>query len=361
MREWIELELEVLTPAFISGANQKAVDLRAASIRGLLRWWWRATVGNTFTSAEKLLQQESEIFGSAEKRLKSRIAVEVSIHQQKLMERAKRLPSSGMQFSYRIGATVGKADILPYLAYGPVRPLKRDEIRDGRALDPAFNDPEGKALKGPVPIRPALAPGSSFTVCLAWFPDALQQDQVRQLVRAACAWVTLGGIGARSRKGFGQLEKKDLDSSSRALRSKAEDWWREARSDWLRNGAEIQNSLPPFPQLAYRRIIMTRPLNQGWPYVLGCLGMFYKQTLVPELKKSGLPWLRGTASDRRASSILLGVLREDARNLRGVICILPCARNGNPPAQNELKAVKSFLEAMKNSSLDCTKWANPGR
>ncbi len=43
MRAAFETTLELVTPAFLAGAGQEAedCDLRPATLRGLLRWWWR--------------------------------------------------------------------------------------------------------------------------------------------------------------------------------------------------------------------------------------------------------------------------------------------------------------------------------
>ncbi|MDI3498463.1 type III-B CRISPR module RAMP protein Cmr1, partial [Archaeoglobus sp.] len=34
--------LEAITPVFMRGANQSKAEIRAASIKGLMRWWFRA-------------------------------------------------------------------------------------------------------------------------------------------------------------------------------------------------------------------------------------------------------------------------------------------------------------------------------
>jgi hypothetical protein len=48
--------IEFLTPAFSAGANQAKAELRPASIRGALRWWFRALGGS--------LEEEESWFGS---------------------------------------------------------------------------------------------------------------------------------------------------------------------------------------------------------------------------------------------------------------------------------------------------------
>ena len=48
--------LEFLTPCFCAGAEQSVAEVRAPSIRGKLRWWFRVVGGGA--------SQEAEVFGS---------------------------------------------------------------------------------------------------------------------------------------------------------------------------------------------------------------------------------------------------------------------------------------------------------
>jgi len=65
------LKLKTITPMFGGSATPREVDqenpVRAASVRGHLRFWWRATAGGQYTSAEKLFEAEEQIWGSAER------------------------------------------------------------------------------------------------------------------------------------------------------------------------------------------------------------------------------------------------------------------------------------------------------
>ncbi|MCS7304965.1 MAG: type III-B CRISPR module RAMP protein Cmr6, partial [Thermoguttaceae bacterium] len=62
--EWT-CTLELVTPAFLAGAKQNASDceLRPATLRGLLRWWWR-TMHAGHVDARTLAQLESAVWGS---------------------------------------------------------------------------------------------------------------------------------------------------------------------------------------------------------------------------------------------------------------------------------------------------------
>lgn len=74
----ITLELEAITPSYISigGAdkgNIKNEGLRSQSLRGLMRWWFRAVVGGMVSSYSILRNKENEVFGSTN--MKSKVIV----------------------------------------------------------------------------------------------------------------------------------------------------------------------------------------------------------------------------------------------------------------------------------------------
>jgi len=59
----ITFECEVVTPMFLAGADGKTPELRPPSIKGLMRFWWRAMNGHL--SLENLKEKESDIFGGS--------------------------------------------------------------------------------------------------------------------------------------------------------------------------------------------------------------------------------------------------------------------------------------------------------
>ena len=62
--ETITFECEVITPMFLAGADGKTPELRPPSIKGAMRFWWRAMNGHL--SIEELREKESAIFGGSE-------------------------------------------------------------------------------------------------------------------------------------------------------------------------------------------------------------------------------------------------------------------------------------------------------
>ena len=62
----VEFDIEVVTPMFLGGANTTDAELRVPSIKGMLRFWWRATCW--IESLEKMKKEEAEIFGSTDQK-----------------------------------------------------------------------------------------------------------------------------------------------------------------------------------------------------------------------------------------------------------------------------------------------------
>lgn len=59
----VTFECEVITPMFLGNANPREAELRPPSIKGAMRFWWRAMNGHL--SIEDLRTREGEIFGSS--------------------------------------------------------------------------------------------------------------------------------------------------------------------------------------------------------------------------------------------------------------------------------------------------------
>lgn len=57
----IMFECEIITPMFLAGADGRYPEIRPSSIKGSLRFWWRAMNGNL--DIKELRRQEENIFG----------------------------------------------------------------------------------------------------------------------------------------------------------------------------------------------------------------------------------------------------------------------------------------------------------
>jgi CRISPR-associated protein Cmr1 len=179
--ETLRLEIEVITPMFGGGHTPREVDeacpVRAASIRGHLRFWWRATAGARYSTPEKLFEAESALWGAAATFQESGSGPgSVSLHVEVTAQGApvKYSQLAGDRRGPRRGPGLG------YLLF----PFKDEKGGDGQP-----GAPEAVGRRG-VHFRLRLC-----------YP----QQNAAEVQDALLAWLTLGGVGARTRRGCGAL------------------------------------------------------------------------------------------------------------------------------------------------------------
>ncbi len=188
---------KVITPLFGGGAIPQQPDevtvIRASEIRGLLRFWWRATRGGQFDgSLEAMRKVEEAIWGSAGGKGKagpSPIAIAVRV----LQEGRPDIPFEVIRKKGKIRVQPRQGSIVPPYAAFSLQP-KKEDAHVGMEL-------------------PGVYVGVAFELIIH-FPEA-----VRQEVEAALwAWETFGGVGARTRRGFGALQLGAIQENGQALK-----------------------------------------------------------------------------------------------------------------------------------------------
>jgi CRISPR-associated protein Cmr1 len=177
--ERVELALELVTPVLGGAAVPRTIDevdiVRVPSIRGQLRFWWRALNAQRFTTATDLYKEESKLFGRAADDQGGRSPVELRAR----FDKDGEIDRSDIKLS-GAGATPG--------AY---------------ALFPA------RAEAGGTPPAPRRKPGTQFTLELRAPADRL--EELRPVLRA---WILFGGYGSRTRRGLGSLTVTGADKAS---------------------------------------------------------------------------------------------------------------------------------------------------
>ncbi|MGQ9859915.1 MAG: type III-B CRISPR module RAMP protein Cmr1 [Thermodesulfobacteriota bacterium] len=339
----LELELEFLTPCFLSGADQRAVEMRPQSVKGVIRWWWRATAPSPNFSLERMKEQEALLFGSAELKLKSPLLVDVQS-----TGRMNVTDYGGHPWACGTKVRSGKheVDALHYLAYGPVATVgKQEKTQDGRALDPKFNDHRsGRARSGLVLKRPAFSSGHNFSVSFTWRKESLTDGQQESLFQALAAWLTFGGLGSRSRKGWGALDLARVTGTPDALVKKALDKIDNYRKSFRMDGAGELEQLRPWPDVWKRRLCFKGSPQQDWKAALGEAGHEYKELKGAVSKQNR--WIFGTADPRRASSVFVTVKKDEKGKLVGYIWAFPCTPDVAPHGGN-IGAWKALLSAVR--------------
>jgi len=82
-------EVEAITPIFMRGADQRCAEIRASSIKGLMRWWFRALAGNYFgNDIVGLKKVEDYVFGSTGGR--SRVILSLELDDKNNLEYDKK-------------------------------------------------------------------------------------------------------------------------------------------------------------------------------------------------------------------------------------------------------------------------------
>jgi CRISPR-associated protein Cmr1 len=157
----------VVTPMFLSGADQNHAELRLPSFKGALRFWWRALAAKHFgNDLQKLRDAEDMQFGSTRTGA-SRVRMRLSDKSIKTQEQTRFTRNSWQG----------------YVGYGLI-------------------DKPGQTT------RICIQPNSYFTVQLIC--SRCDDDQCRSLRKALVALGLFGGLGSRSRNGWGSITLESL-------------------------------------------------------------------------------------------------------------------------------------------------------
>ncbi len=163
----IIVQLETITPLFLYGAKQDEPEFRSPPFRGMMRYWFRAlaggVLGDSNEALKKLREAEAQVFGSPDdKHGQSAVWVRLSASDYNRHYKTRVLPHRGDTWTNYLGKT-----------------LK--------------NYP-----------KPAIPPGVRATLTLTLKPNtAIPKLEIA--LWSLLVGLTLGGIGKRSRRGFGSL------------------------------------------------------------------------------------------------------------------------------------------------------------
>ncbi len=196
--EKVSFTCETITPMFLAGADSRTPELRPPSIKGAMRFWWRALHGHL--SLKELKEKESRIFGG----------------------------TGGVQARSCFSIRVHSAGRLEVTDARPV-PHKRFNI-------PALNVGEQFKVTFSMHDRPKDKNGIVlFTL-----------DQLRNLFLLTCY---LGGFGKRVRRGFGSVDVIEINESRDAIPQNIN----------LENIHKLIQSFSPHYSLGDERISFTFP------------------------------------------------------------------------------------------------------
>ncbi len=184
-------EIELITPMFGGGVEPRVNDpsfpIRPTAIRGQLRFWWRATRGRQFADALALWLREEEIFGST--RFPSPVRVTVALD-----------PKTPPEF-----VDAGKVDRAKYVLFAPFERLLCEGLKFTVTVTWLSVEPLSRQRRA-LNVQLAKAKQPLLPAEVADITDDLRD--------AVWAWVNLGGLGGRTRRGCGSLRCQELAPKS---------------------------------------------------------------------------------------------------------------------------------------------------
>ena len=191
MRMTIDVTYRVVTPLFCAGVDRKkGPELRLPSFKGVLRYWWRALAWSRYDGDLAVLRQrEDRLFGSADAG-QSRILLRL------IPATRPETVARGDVLTVSASSSPPVGDGARYLGYGLMEAFasSRKETRAGQL--------QRACLRSPV--------DSPFDFTVQMRVRGLGDRELGSLTNALIALGTLGGMGARSRRGYGSLALQSL-------------------------------------------------------------------------------------------------------------------------------------------------------
>ncbi|TKH43944.1 type III-B CRISPR module RAMP protein Cmr1 [Paenibacillus terrae] len=272
-------EIKIVTPMFGGSSEPGKVDeafpVRSSSIRGHLRFWWRATRGAAFEDVNELRRHEVAIFGDTHSPSRVKIWVESS-HKPEITE-AREINKNkqvrpGQGPAYRFKNFLPPYAVFPYTSNNKIRTLRKFTF----TLHVQYSD---------------YIPTAKDKVQDNLFPDI---EALKKEVEAALwAWINFGGIGNRTRRGCGSLFCEDFSPKLGENYVSNKDWYAKKQIDYglkLYSYKEREKWKQEWPTLPKEIHIQTydRDLSLAWKTVIEIYKNFrafkagHKRSMWPE-------------------------------------------------------------------------------
>ncbi|NNM52179.1 MAG: type III-B CRISPR module RAMP protein Cmr1 [Pseudomonadales bacterium] len=267
----LEATYRIVTPMFLGDFDRHARQLSAGSIKGALRFWWRALnwarirteITNDDAALQQLHQNEAAIFGLASNdQLSHKSLFTLHVETPSKLEVIQDWPPSDPNNSSA------------YLGYG---------------LTGGSSSPHRDAFKENQKFQIKLLLGRSLS------PE--QQESVRD---ALIIWGLLGGLGSRARRGFGSVAMDTLGNDSWPILTQ-QTWQDKLNTICAGYRVSELKELPPFTAFSKYSVIKILNVADNPRKVHASLGGNYK-----DFRKS-LP---------RADRVPFGLPLKDEENVK---------------------------------------------
>lgn len=181
-------DVDVVTPMFLGAADPKEAELRAASIKGMLRFWWRATCG--IDKLEEMKTKENDVFGSTSTKSSFSISVKTKdncdVKRKTEFDEYKNSRAAHSTYSVE-GHNNLKPYILDYLSYGTYEYKKEQHknIYNKKHIEPDFK----------------------FSIIFNFY----NKEYIAEVIKSFQYLLSFGGIGAKNRNGFGSIYSDKIE------------------------------------------------------------------------------------------------------------------------------------------------------
>lgn len=173
----ITAEFEVVTPMFIGDGRHKASSIRPSSIKGALRFWWRALnwegiyrdVNNEAQALDELRRQEIALFGGVADKSNDKAIGGQGVASVRVVKQNTHTHDWNNETTAGVGYLLGQG--LHHFKKGPT--------------------------------RESFSPGSTFTLELVLKNASIEQEL--QLENVTKVFGLIGGLGSRNRRGIGSV------------------------------------------------------------------------------------------------------------------------------------------------------------
>lgn len=296
MLEKIEAEYGISSPLYCRGAFQGSSEIRATSFKGVLRFWWRALAWSWFGGDLQRIQvEEAALFGSAGGQGASRGSKQSAVWIRMRAEGEAPWPGDEK-------GRAGRQEGVAYLGYGLIgKKAKAEGIFGGRLV---------------------------VTISILGFSRGSREFE--GILDALELIGLVGGLGAKTRRGFGSLALQAIRSAGtgEVLRSGPKDAKElEGRLKWFFSRCDGPSHLPEYTALSPRaKFVVLRIADRKDPIeLLDALGKELRRYArdaersyavgEPDGRRVGMDELKSAMSLEAPVGAVLGLPRK--ANLRG--------------------------------------------
>lgn len=332
----IRATYRIVTPMFIGDAEQKASGISPASVKGALRFWWRALrwgqirteIQSDTVALQRLHKEEADLFGTAADNGKAaRFTLRVNAQTVNITS-STDWPSRGNDPSGYLGIGLW-----------------------------ASGSPNDKNFQ---PHREYIKENQRFSVEML-ASASLSAETIQQLRDALTAWGLFGGLGSRARRAFGSVAIESLDDDTSLQFTNVDDY--QSAVDKFFSSYRIKNiGQPPFTAISKQtQFSISNELKASARTAHAMLGNAFKnyRGQPSDLRGSkkrvfGMPYAGGTPAEdkaRRASPLLFHVHPIDSKFV-GTVLFLPAVFHHEPTLENvDYSLASDFLKQLPMAAL----------